>query len=72
MAECNLFTPKDDITTEFVHSLSIEDLQAITSIQYPKIDFTTNSLSTEEIEVAVNAISLSAIDPEEQAIGKFT
>ena len=72
MAEHNLFTPKDDITLEYGQTLLTEDLRSIASIKYPAIDFSTDSLSTKEIQVAINAISSAAIAAEEEATGKFT
>ena len=58
--------------THNIPSITISDLQYIASIRYPELDFSEESIPTEVIEVAINAIRSDAIIPEEQALGRFT
>ena len=61
LAEQNMYTPYHQTEDEHIHSLSIRDLQSIASINYPDQDFSENSISTEEIQVAIHAISSTTI-----------
>jgi hypothetical protein len=45
-----------------------DDLRAITALRFD-IDTSEESIPTEMIDIAINAIGLSAITPDEQALG---
>ena len=53
-------------------SISIADLRSIASVRYPDLDFSEDSIPTEVVELAINAIRSDATTPEEQALGHFT
>jgi hypothetical protein len=47
-------------------------LRIIAAQRYPSLDFSEESISTDEFEVIIHAIQSHAITPEEQALGSFT
>ena len=52
--------------------ISIANLWDIASIRYPDLDFSQESISTEVVELAINAIRSDGTSPEELSLGCFT
>ena len=48
------------------------DLQDIASIQYPDLDFSEDSIPTEVVELAIDAIRSDATSTEQLPLGCFT
>ena len=64
--------PTVDDMNSSVPTLDIYSLRAITQPRHPDLQFEEEDLSTEEIEVFINAIQSNATTPEKQALGHFT
>jgi len=54
------------------HQLLLADVRCISAIRYTRLDFSESSLSTEEMEMVIQAIQSQAITPADQAIGSLT
>ena len=50
-----LFTP--DLESNHVPTISVADCRAIAAVRFPHLDFSDRTLSTEEIGIAINALS---------------
>jgi len=72
VAEHNIMEPSAVPDVEHQHQLSLADVCCISAIRYPHLDFSESSISTEEMEMVIQAIQSQAITPAEQAIGRFT
>jgi len=72
VAEHNIMDPSAIPDADHQHQLSLADIRCISAVRYPHLDFSESSLSTEEIEMVVQAIQSQAITPAEQSIGRFT
>jgi len=72
VAEHNIMEPSAIPDADHQHQLSLADICCISAIRYPHLDFSESSLSTEEMEMVIQAIQCQAITPAEQAIGRFT
>ena len=72
VAEHNIMEPSAIPDADHQHQLSLADIRCISAIRYPQLDFSESSLSTEEMEMVIQAIQSQAITPAEQAIGRFT
>ena len=58
--------------THNIPNISIADLRDIASIRHPELDFSEDSIPTEVVELAINAIRSNATTPEELSLGRFT
>ena len=58
--------------THNIPSISIADLRDIASIRHPHLNFSEESIPTEVVELAINAIWSDATTPEELSLGCFT
>lgn len=58
--------------THNIPSISIADLRDIASIRYPDLNFSKESIPTDIVELAINAIRSDATTPEELSLGRFT
>jgi len=67
IAEHNLMEPSAVPDADHQHQLSLADIHCISAIHYPHLDFSESSLSTEEMEMVIQAIQSQAITPVEQA-----
>jgi len=72
VAEHNIMDPSDVPDADHHHQLTLADIRSISAVRYPHLDFSEASISTEEMEMVVQAIQSQAITPAEQAIGRFT
>jgi len=72
VAEQNIMEPSAVPDVDHQHQLSLDDMRSISAIRYPHLDFSESSLSTEEMEMVMQAIQSQAITPAEQAVGRFT
>jgi hypothetical protein len=72
LQEHNLFRPNDIDDEDHIPALDPETIRAIAAIRHPDIDFSASMLSTDELNVALNAIRSHAITPAEQALGNLT
>jgi len=72
VAEHNVMEPSAVPDVDHQHQLSLADVCCISAICYPHLDFSKSSLSTEEMEMVIQAIQSQAITLAEQAIGRFT
>jgi len=72
VAEHNIMEPSAVPDVDHHHQLTLADVCCISAIRYPHLDSSESSLSTEEVEMVVQAIQSQAITPAEQAIGRFT
>ena len=72
VAEHNIMEPSAVPDVDHHHQLTLADVRCISIICYPHLDFSESSISTEEMEMVIQAIQLQAIAPAEQAIGRFT
>jgi len=68
VAEHNLFQPNESVDANYVHSLSVADLRSITQIRCLGRGFSEDTVTTNEIDMALGAIQ-SHVTPEEQAYG---
>jgi len=71
VAEHNIMDPSDVQDVDHHHQLTLANIHSISAVRYPHLDFSESSISTEEMEMVVQAIQLQAITPAEQAIGCF-
>ena len=69
--EHEIHSPMDINDEDHMHQLTIEDICHIAAIWHPNINFSEDSISTEEVNLAIQAISSSAITDEERGIGHF-
>ena len=58
--------------THNIPTISKADLRDIASIRYPDLDFSEESIPTEVVQLAINAICSNATTPEELSLGHFT
>jgi len=72
IAEHNIMEPSAVPDVDHQHQLLLADARSISAIRYPHLNFSESLLSTEEIEMVVQAIQSQAITLAEQAIGRFT
>jgi len=72
VAEHNIMEPSAVPDVDHHPQLALADVRCISAIRYPHLDFSESSLSTEEMEMVIQAIQFQAITPAEQAIGRFT
>jgi len=72
VAEHNIVEPSAIPDADHQHQLSLANIRCISAIRYPHLDFSESSLSTEEMEMVMQAIQSQAVTPAEQAIGRFT
>ena len=73
--EHDLFNPGvPDVSPPASHAptLTVADIRAIAALRHPDLDFSPDSLSSEQIATVISAIQSSAITLEEQALGRFT
>jgi hypothetical protein len=71
LIEHDLFRPNEP-EDEHTPTLRTADIRAIAALRFPDIDFSPEALPTEEIHLAVHALSSTLITTEEQALGAFT
>jgi len=72
VAEHNIMEPSAVPDVDHHHQLTLAGVHCISAIRYPHLYFSESSLSTEEMEMVIQAIQSQAITPAEQAIGRFT
>jgi len=72
IAEHNIMEPSAVHDVDHQHQLALADVRSISAIPYPHLNFSESSISTEEMEMVMQAIQSQAITPAEQAIGRFT
>ena len=71
--EHTLYAPiTPDLIDDHVPTISVADVRAIAAIRHPDLDFSEESISTEDIRTVVNAISSNTMTDDEQNIGSFT
>jgi len=68
----NIMEPSAVPDVDHHHQLLLANVRCISAICYPHLDFSESSLSTEEMEMVIQAVQSQAITPAEQAIGRFT
>ena len=68
--------PTENNFKEHEHTLSINDIRAITTLKphqkYSNIDMSPEVISTEMIQLCINTLTLDAVTLEEQALSYFT
>ena len=64
--------PDEDDMDASVPTLDLHSLRCISRLRNPELSFEEDDISSEMIELAINAIRSSATTPEEQALGFFT
>jgi len=72
VAEQNIMEPSAVPDVDHHHQLLLADVRCISAIRYTRLDFSESSLSTEEMEMVIQAIQSQAITPADQAIGSLT
>jgi hypothetical protein len=62
------------IDEDHVHNLTIEDIRSISQVRFDDedLDFSLSNLTTEEVQIMLNAIRSDATTPAEQELGRFT
>ena len=66
------FAPTNLVVEEHVMSLSIEDIQAISSLRNEDVDMSEEAISSEMIKVCINTLNSEHMTKEEQTLGYFT
>jgi len=72
IAEHNIMEPSAIPDADHQHQLLLADICCISEVRYPHLGFSESSLSTEEMEMVIQAIQSQAITPAEQVMGRFT
>jgi len=72
VAEHDIMEPSSPSDNDHQHQLALADVQCISAVPYPHLDFSESSISTEEMKMVIHAMESQAITPAEQAIGHFT
>ena len=70
------FAPTSNNYKENFHSLSIDDIQAISALKktkrYEALDMPKEGISTKIIKLCINTLNSDAMTPEEEALGYFS
>ena len=69
--QAKLAPTEDDMDVSLL-TLDIHSLRALTRLRNSAMSFEETDISSEKIELMINAIQSKATTPEEQALGHFT
>lgn len=72
IAEHNIMQPSAILDNDHQHQLAVADVHSISAVRYLHLNFSEASKSTEEMEMAIQAIQSQAITSADQALGHFT